>query len=163
KAYLTLEHSLLKRLLNISVKTLQLEFSRFRPLGHSLLSLIVKEVKDTSSKVYYIAFVQKLFQDGMLAFFQKYPVLGRLVATIIELLVEVTSKFLKLLQNDLRAIQQMYHFPDTELGKVAIIQTSLSDPHHRGRFVLALNFESGLKLIYKPKNAGIDVAYNNLL
>lgn len=164
KAYLALEHSLLQRLVNISAKTLQLEFSRFRPLGHSLLNLVVKQAKGTSSsKVYYNGFVQKLLQDGLLAFFQKYPVLGRLVATVINFWVEATAEFLQRLKNDLPVIQQIHHLPSTEIGKVATIQTSLSDPHHRGRFVLSVNFESGLKLIYKPKDLGLDLAYNDLL
>jgi class II lanthipeptide synthase len=162
-AYLALEHSLLQRLVNISAKTLQLEFSRFRPLGHSLLNSVVKEAKCTYSKVYYNAFVQKLWQDGLLAFFQKYPVLGRLVATVTNFWVEATAEFLQRLKNDLPAIQQVHHIPNIDLGKVATIKTSLSDPHHRGRFVLSLNFESGLKLIYKPKDLGLDVAYNDLL
>jgi type 2 lantibiotic biosynthesis protein LanM len=163
EAYLALEHSLLQRLVNISAKTLQLEFSLFRPLGHNLLNLMVKETKGTSNKIYYNAFLQKILQDGLLAFFQKYPVLGRLVATVINFWLEATVDFLQRLKNDLPTIQQVYHLSKTEIGKVATIQTSLSDPHHRGRFVLSVNFESGLKLIYKPKDLDLDVAYNDLL
>ena len=49
------------------------------------------------------------------------------------------------------------------LGKVSQIKTSLSDPHNRGRTVILLAFESGLKLVYKPKDLGLEVAWNQFL
>ncbi len=54
--------------------------------------------------------------------------------------------------------------PGTQpLGKVSQIQTSLSDPHNQGRTVILLTFESGLKLVYKPKDLGLEVAWNQFL
>jgi len=46
---------------------------------------------------------------------------------------------------------------------VSELDASLSDPHHGGRSVIALRFNSGFKLIYKPRNLGLDVAYGGLL
>ncbi len=184
-AYMTLERGLLQQLVNLCAKTLELEFSRFRPLGHSLLNLLVKEPTGSKSKAHYNAFVQKLLQDGLLAFFQKYPVLGRLVATAIDFWVEATVEFLQRLKVDLAEIQQMFPpkllskgtqadreefrsslsspCPNSQLGKVIEIHPNLSDPHNRGRCVIAIKFESGLKLVYKPKNLGLEVAYNQFL
>ena len=184
-AYLSLEHSLLQQLVNLCTKTLELEFSRFRPLGHSLFNLLVKEPTSSKSKAHYNAFVQKLLQDGLLAFFQKYPVLGRLVATAIDLWVEATVEFLQRLKADLAEIQQVFlpklmskgaeadreefrsllssPCPNSQLGKVIEIHPNLSDPHNRGRSVIAIKFESGLKLVYKPKNLGLEVAHNQFL
>lgn len=184
-AYLSLERSLLQQLVNLCAKTLELEFSCFRPLGHSLFNLLVKEPTGSKSKTHYNAFVQKLLQDGLLAFFQKYPVLGRLVATAIDLWVEATVEFLQRLKADLAEIQQLFSLkllskgaeadreefrsslsspcPNTQLGKVIEIRPNLSDPHNRGRYVIAIKFESGLKLVYKPKNLGLEVAYTQFL
>lgn len=167
-AYLSLERNLLQRLLNLCGKTLEFEFYRFRPFGHSLLNLLVEETKGSKSKVHYNAFVQKLLQDGLLAFFQKYPVLGRLIATAIDFWVESIAEFLQRLKADLPEIQQVFScLTDTKEkvvpGKVTEIKPSLSDPHNRGRSVIALTFESGLKLVYKPKDLGLEVAYNHLL
>ncbi len=39
----------------------------------------------------------------------------------------------------------------------------LSDPHRGGRQVFSVTFADGRRLIYKPKDMGIDVAYNALL
>ena len=183
-AYLTLERSLLERLVNLCAKTLELEFSRFRPLGHSLFNLLVKQPTGSMSKAHYNAFVQKLLQDGLLALFQKYPVLGRLVATTIDFWVEATVEFLQRLKADKAEIQQLFSpkilskgteanregrsflsspCPNSQLGKVIEIHPNLSDPHNRGRCVIAIEFESGLKLVYKPKNLGLEVAHNQFL
>jgi lantibiotic modifying enzyme len=172
-AYVTLERSLLQELVNLCEKTLEFEFSHSRPLGHSLFNLLVKESKGSKSKVHYNAFVQKLLQDGLVAFFQKYSVLGRLVATAIDFWVEATVEFLQRLKADLSEIQQVLNYPEPtvegedhpnpQLGKVIEIRPSLSDRHNRGRSVIALKFESGLKLVYKPKNLGLEVAYNQFL
>lgn len=183
-AYLTLERSLLQQLVNLCATPLELEFSRFRPLGHSLLNLLVKEPTGSNSKAHYNAFVQKLLQDGLLAFFQKYPVLGRLVATAIDFWVEATVEFLQRLKADKAEIEQLFSpklksegaeavreerssksspCPNSQLGKVIEIHPNLSDPHNRGRSAIAIEFESGLKLVYKPKNLGVEVAYNQFL
>lgn len=173
EAYLTMERSLLSNLVNICEKTLELEFSRFRPLGESFLNILLKETKATPNKTYYQKFVQKLLEDGLLSFFQKYPVLGRLIATRIDFWVEATADFLQHLKADKSEIEQLFIHskPNVykasqskiELGKVVEIQLNLSDPHKGGRCVIALTFESGLKLVYKPRNLGLEVAYNELL
>ena len=179
EAYLKLEYSLLSILVNLCEKTLALEFSRFRPLGYGVLNFLVTEIKVPPEKTYYQAFVQKLLQDGMLTFFQTYPVLGRLIATRIDFWVEATAEFMQRLKADLPEIQQVFQLdqrssgvqkqksseelPITELGKVIEIKPNLSDPHNRGRSTIALTFESGLKLVYKPKDLGLDVAYNQIL
>ena len=162
--YLSLEHNLLQRLTKLCEKTLYFEFSHFLPLGHNLLNLI-GETKDSNIKVHYNAFVHKLLQDGLLSFFQKYPVLGRLVATQVDFWVEATAEFLQRLKADISAIGQIFAYPESEnqLGKVIEIKPFLSDPHNRGRSVIALSFDSGVKIVYKPKNLSLEVAYTQFL
>jgi type 2 lantibiotic biosynthesis protein LanM len=46
---------------------------------------------------------------------------------------------------------------------VAHVETSLSDPHRGGRVVIALRFESGLRLVYKPKDMTPEATFNRLL
>ncbi len=194
-AYLKLERSLLFTLVNLCEKTLELEFSRFRPFGYSVLNHLATQIELTPQKTHYKAFVQKLLQDELLAFFQKYPVLGRLIATRIDFWVEATADFLQRLKADLSKIQQAFQLgqesrraagvadvvteattkdtksdaspaatiPNPHLGKVIEIQPNLSDLHNRGRSATALTFESGLKLVYKPKDLSLDVAYNQIL
>jgi type 2 lantibiotic biosynthesis protein LanM len=169
QAYLELERSLLISLTSFCDKTLEKEFDHFRPFGYRLFKLMEVKIELEPETTHYQAFVQHLLQDGLLTFFQKYPVLGKLIATRIDFWVESTTEFLQRLETDIPAIQQMFQ-PGREensgaypLGKVAEVKPSLSDPHRRGRCVVGLTFESGLKLIYKPKSLGLDSAYQQLL
>ena len=169
-AYQSLEHSLLNRLVNIAAKTLYHEFSHSRPLGHNLFNQLFGAV-GTTSEEYYRPFVQKLLQDGLLSFFQTYPVLGRLMATAVDFWVESIAEFLNHLKTDLSDLEKTFTNVSTTkkqsyssgLGRVNNIQHSISDPHCRGRSVIICKFESGLKLVYKPRNLSIEIAYNQLL
>ncbi len=171
EAYLALERSLLISLANFCDKTLEKEFYNFRPFGYRLFSFIEVKIELEPETTYYQAFVQNLLQDGLFTLFQKYPVLGKLIATRIDFWVESTTEFLQRLKIDIPKIQQTFQ-PEQKgeknlvadpLGKVAEIRANLSDPHQRGRCVIGLTFESGLKLIYKPKDLGLDSAYQQLL
>ncbi len=113
----------------------------------------------------------------MLGLFQKYPVLARLMATQIDFWIEAKAEFLQRSRTDLFEIGQTFRSPVTknsktdeknqfakiQLGKVIEIEPNLSDPHNRGRRAIALTFESGLKLIYKPKDLSLEVVFNQIL
>lgn len=173
-AYCSLERSLMEQLTDICAKTLYFEFSQVRPLGYSLVNLLLQETETSNNRTYYNNFVNQLLQDGLLAFFQKYPVLGRLISIRLNFWVEFIAEFLLRLADDREVIQQVFGSKSTaepqevdqgltSLGKVSEIETSLSDSHNRGRAVIALSFESGLKLVYKPKNLGLEVAFTQFL
>jgi len=48
-------------------------------------------------------------------------------------------------------------------GKVSLLVLSLSDLHRGGDSVTAVTFESGLHLVYKPKDLATEVAFNEFL
>lgn len=165
-AYRNLERSLLQRLAAFSTKTLHLEFSQFRPFGQNLLNLLGLETETNKTKTYYNKFVNQLLKDGLMTLFQKYPVLGRLIATAVNFWVDFTAEFLQRLSEDKADIQRIFgKFGSNQdyLGKVTEIKTSLSDSHKQGRTVILLTFESGLKLVYKPKDLGLEVGFNQFL
>ncbi|MBD2694681.1 type 2 lanthipeptide synthetase LanM family protein [Anabaena catenula] len=161
-AYHSLERSLLQRLAKICYKTLDFEFAQVRPFGSNLLNLLQIKTENNNNKTYYNQFVNQLLQDGLLTFFQKYSVLGRLVATVINFWVDSTAEFIQRLAEDTPNIQRTFGSTHAN-DKIAEIQTSLSDSHKQGRTVFVLTFESGLKLVYKPKGLGIEVAFNQFL
>ncbi|KOP24616.1 lanthionine synthetase [Hapalosiphon sp. MRB220] len=162
-AYQELERSLLQRLAGLCTKTLNFEFSQVRPFGKNLLNLLGVATEKSNNKTHYNKFVNQLLEDGLLTLFNKYPVLARLVATAVDFWVESATEFIQRLAQDQTDIQQTFISTNDNLGKVAEIQTSLSDPHKRGRTVILLTFESGLKLVYKPKDLGLEVAFNQFL
>ncbi|BAZ30265.1 lanthionine synthetase C family protein [Cylindrospermum sp. NIES-4074] len=161
EAYLTLEHSLLQKLAGICEQALENEFSHFRPLGHNLLTRLVGKTSNIAQNVYYHQFVEKLLQNGLLNFFQTYPVLGRLVAIAVDFWVENTAEFIQRLNQDWSAIQNQFNLPSP--SQVVAVSPSLSDPHQRGHSAIALTFASGNKLIYKPKDLGIEAAFGEFL
>jgi type 2 lantibiotic biosynthesis protein LanM len=177
-AYQALERNLLQGVSSLCMQTLEFEFRKSRPLGHSLLRQVLgksegEEIARKSNEACYKTFVKKLLTEGLSAFFHKYPVLGRLVATKIDFWVEAVAEFLERLKTDFTEIQSVFS-PSNEsaalaeccqsqLGKVTDVQASLSDPHHCGRSVLILTFESGMKLVYKPKDLSLEAGYVQLL
>lgn len=171
KAYSTLERTLLQRLSQISDQTLDLEFSKDRSFGQNLLNLLgIEETETAESNSRYQQFVDQLLQDGLLNFFQTYPVLGRLIAVAVDLWVDATAEFIQRLIQDQADIQHQFspmledfEHQQASLGKVTAIKTFLSDPHNQGRTVLLLTFDSGLNLVYKPKDLGLEVAWNQFL
>jgi type 2 lantibiotic biosynthesis protein LanM len=160
-AYLQLERQFLQQLIALCTPTLDAEFSRFRPLGQTLLNRFVTP-QGQSSTTYYRAFVEKQLSDGLFTLFQAYPVLGRLVATTVDFWVSAIADFLQHLNTDLADLQQTFA-DSAPLRQVTQVESSLSDAHHQMRTVIALTFDSGLKLIYKPRDLGLEVAYQHLL
>ncbi len=159
EAWEALERSLLQKLVDLGAKTLLFEFYKFR---ESQPSHDKSDSQESQSKALYCTLIQNLLQDGGLAFFQQYPVLARLIATTIDLWVESTAEFLQRLQDDLSAIELTFS-DRRSLGKVKKVETSISAPHHGGRSVFFLTFSSGVKVVYKPKDLGLDVTFNQLL
>jgi type 2 lantibiotic biosynthesis protein LanM len=161
-AHLSLERSLLSHLASLCGSSMELEFSIFRATRQSKMARILKESKNSDSKHYYQDFIQEMLSGKILAFFQEYPVLARLMATAIDFWVDANSELIYRLTSDWSEIQQTFQ-PEIELLQVTAIDPLLSDHHHNGRSVAAITFESGLKIMYKPKNLGLEKAYFQLL
>ncbi|GLV60052.1 lanthionine synthetase [Dictyobacter sp. S3.2.2.5] len=160
-AHAELERELLRNLSFCSLKTFHLEFSILRARRTSSLSRLLMDLQQDDSREIYSEFIEQMLADGLLPFFQTYPVLGRILAVITDLWVESQTEFLRRLADDWSLIEQT--FASDPLRQVTGIQAGLSDPHKGRRSVLALTFDNGLKLIYKPKQMGIEAAFNQLL
>ena len=156
-AFRQLELGLRRRLTNLCARTLDEEFSKARPVGTTLINRLVSNEAD-STRHDYRYFVQSLRHDGLLNFFQTYPVLGRFMATVVDDGVDAIVEFFQRLEADLPLIESQWSTQQA-IGAVAEVQPLLSDVHHHGRSVMTLTFESGLKLVYKPRDLGIEVAF----
>ncbi len=161
-AHTQLERSLVEQLAGLCAFPLELEFSIFRSFNDSSLARLIGQLQGSSSRQQYTKFIKGLLNDGLLSFFQEYSVLARLVATATDFWVNATGEFLQQLASDWDKIQMTFQ-ENTELGQVVAIQSALSDPHYHGRSVIIVKFASGLKLVYKPKDLGLEQAYFELL
>ena len=157
-----LERQLLGQLNNICFATLMSEFSAFKLSKNILHNLISFSTRNNTSSSKYDAFIKQLFADGLQSLFLKYSVLGRLIATKIDLWLDATGEFIERLADNWSQIEQRIS-PKQSLSQIVTIKTGLSDPHNGGRTVIILTFDTGMKLVYKPKDIGIDVAFFQLL
>ncbi|KAB8330745.1 type 2 lantipeptide synthetase LanM [Scytonema tolypothrichoides VB-61278] len=157
--HISLERQLLWKLASLGVRALDLEFSKFKAQKQSA-DISLTQQQDEHSNVQYQTFIEDLKTKELLSFFQKYSVLARAIATTIDFWVEEKAEFIQRLASDLPTIQQTFQ---EKTASVVAIQFELSDPHNRGRSVMAVTFESGLKVIYKPRGLTLEATYFQLL
>jgi lantibiotic modifying enzyme len=165
-----LEHALVRVLSMTGAQTLLLKFAVFRAT-RSLGDQSV--LPDDTGRRYYSAFVSDLLNGGLRQVLQEYSVLARLLTMQTDQWIEATGEFLRRLQTDwprLTSFQTSILGHRQEAQSVSDpfecligLKSSLSDSHHGGRSVIALEFASGVKLVYKPRDLGIEVAFQHLV
>ncbi len=114
-------------------------------------------VRDASSV--YERFVADLLGGGLLPFFRDHAVLARQLAVLSETWVETTAELAARLSADRAALSRRFG----AAGPVVEILPSLSDRHRGGRTVSVLRFENGAAAVYKPRDPGAEVAWNEFL
>jgi type 2 lantibiotic biosynthesis protein LanM len=116
-----------------------------------------------SGEARFADFARRLRQEGlMVSLLAKYPVLARQLLLTVEQWAEYLGEFLTHLCADWDALSTtfaVYARP----GLLVDVDAGRGDPHRRGRTVLLLHFESGLRLVYKPKPLAVDVHFQELL
>lgn len=163
RAYLSLERSLLRRLALSAAPALAHEFSKTAPARQQLLAVFGGEPAGPSGTARYLAFVRRWREAGLGALFDRYPVLGRLLAASIDRWAEASAELLLRLVSDLPLLQATFDLGGTRTLHVESIETDLSDLARGGRTVSALALSCGRKLVYKPKPAGMEAAYGRLV
>lgn len=148
---------LLKKLVSISEKTLYSEFVVFRKLYIESKDYNFNE----NSKDIYNLFLKSILYDGAFNFFEKYPVLARLIITISEFWLNNISDFINRISIDLSEIS--FIFNENVFNKITNLNFSLSDPHNKGKNVILLEFDNSFKIIYKPRNLEIELDFQNFI
>ncbi len=153
----SLYSGLLDRLVEIATPTLFHEFSEFRSTDNALKNFFNLQFQGRNCRDKYESFLKEICQDNGYSLFETYPVLGKLLAIAVDFWVEMAAELLDRLVTDWTELSQQ--FSQIPFQQVVEIQTRLSDPHNRGRSTLILTFENGVKVVYKPKDLGTDVAF----
>jgi type 2 lantibiotic biosynthesis protein LanM len=160
-SHANLERALLLKLAHLCTQTLEEEFALFlKQKQSSVHQLLNKFWQNPASDVR--AFIADLLKGKLLHFWKKYSVLARLVAIAIDVWVESTAEFLQRLAADWETIKQTFS-AQTQLGLVTDVQASLADSHNGGRSVIIITFDNRLKLVYKPRDVGLEYAFHQLL
>lgn len=161
-AQIQLERSLLKELVNISAFCFNFEFSVYKATHASSLFMFANKVGDSNSKQLYNSFINQILDDGIISFFEEYSVLAKLICVRIELWIENINNFALRLYSDESKIKKAFKI-EVDLGKVDSIVRGISDSHNYGKSVMIVQFCSGLKLVYKPRDLGLEKAFFNFL
>lgn len=136
-------------------------------LLHRLSALAAPALYDRFAKARdggagYREFVAAMTAGGFRALFEAKPVLLRLLATLVRQWIDTTGELIGRLAADLPAIRHELLRSDAG-GRVAAIEAELSDPHNFGRSVQVVRFEDGTRVVYKPKDLRLDVAWHALI
>ncbi len=158
KARADLERFLLIRMSDLSSRVLELEFNAFLACLQFTGITCTAASRDKTSRENYLDFVRKMRADDLLQLFKDYPVLARRLATRLDQWVQLAREFIARLRADLAGIRKML-FENTDIGKVTDLEPGLSDSHRQGRTVIVATFQSGAKLVYKPKDMGLEEDY----
>lgn len=118
--------------------------------------------KARNSGTGYHQFVATMTAGGFRALFEAKPVLLRLLATLVRQWIDTTGELIGRLATDLPAIRHDL-LPSDAGGRVGAIGAGLSDPHNFGRSVQVIRFEDGARVVYKPKDLRLDVAWHALI
>ena len=101
-------------------------------------------------------------EAGALNLYAQYPVLARSLVNRQRQWLDCGVELARRLLEDLPALAQTFG-ENRPLGDLATLTPGLGDRHHDGRTVAALGFESGTRVIYKPRSLALDVAFQELV
>jgi type 2 lantibiotic biosynthesis protein LanM len=109
------------------------------------------------------SFIRRLRQPEVaMAILAEYPVLARQLAVCVGQWAEVCLEFLERLCADWEAIRDCFS-PAGDPGVLVDLLGGAGDTHRGGRSVMIARFESGFRVVYKPKSLAIDVHFQEIL
>jgi type 2 lantibiotic biosynthesis protein LanM len=156
-----LRHALLKALTNLCAPAL---YERLVLLRETLVLQTTESAPEARRlKIsFYNEFISDIKARHLRQLFEDKPVLLRLIATVTRQWMDTTRLLVTRFDTDFEHIcRDILH--TASIGRVSRIQGGLSDPHNGGHSVQILTFEDGSRLVYKPKDLRIDVAWNDLV
>jgi lantibiotic modifying enzyme len=103
---------------------------------------------------FYRRFCRQMLEGGLEDLVRRLPVLGRLLATRVELWARATAEMLARLRADRPRLERLFG----SLGPLEAARPC-SDSHQGGRRVHLLRFASGLRLVYKPRDITLEAAW----
>ena len=150
---------LLSMLSYVAGLPLGLEFRRFLA-KHDPLSVFKSPAADSSPppRDLYRDFITHMRGGGLRAFLKEYAVLARLTSEVAGHWTDQVAEFCHRIDEDRPELVKVF-LQGIDLGPVVQVRLGMSDPHNGRRDVIIPTFASGLKLVYKPKDLGIDEAF----
>jgi type 2 lantibiotic biosynthesis protein LanM len=164
EACLMMNLQLARLLGSYTSQTFHLEFKVFAATRQSPVSRLFEMMHPDleHSDELYQQFTEKMHGHGWQDFFSEYSVLARIITILLENWTSNTADFLNRLGHDMDDLTGRFS-GGVPPGRVTEYRGGMSDPHDHGKSVISLKFGSGLKLVYKPKNMELELAWSDLL
>lgn len=159
EAQVVFERSLLRHLSRVCARALFAQFSVYKNVARSAFLF---QAADGPSTRLYDTFIERMRQGGLFRFFGEYPVAARLCATAAGLWVDATAEFIERLNAD-HALLTGAFGGGRPLGGAVHVELAISDAHEGGRGVVVIHFESGVRVVYKPRPVDGERFYAALL
>ncbi|MET8307513.1 type 2 lanthipeptide synthetase LanM family protein [Micromonospora sp. NPDC005173] len=99
--------------------------------------------------------------EAALTLLADYPVLARQAYELTRNWAERTIEFLEWLSSDAPTLGAIFH-AGAPVGRLVEVQET-GDPHRDGRRVLVATFDTGLRLVYKPRPVDVEARFQDLL
>ena len=155
-----LERSLLRRLSWVTAQALLAHFFVFR--SYSPARVLSDLLDGLQTPSHYQGFLRQLQRGGIHRFFTAYPVAARLFVQVIDLWIDATVELVLRLDADYSSVVRSFS-EGTDPGRVVDVATQVADMHGGGRTVQILVFESGLRIVYKPRTLAVEAAFHNFV
>lgn len=156
-AYDCLRRALLHDLSELTAPAIYERFSALRKANENTKP--ERSLRDV--RTIYDRFLTEMKAGAFRQLFEDKPVLLRLISTIIRQWIDTSRELILRLDADLPVIRDVLHTGG--VAWVNEIEGGFSDPHNDGRSVKILTFAGGAKIVYKPKDLQVDVAWSNLV
>ncbi|HET9718142.1 MAG TPA: type 2 lanthipeptide synthetase LanM family protein [Pseudolabrys sp.] len=151
-----LRHALLRQLSDLAAAAVYERFSMMRRAAGAADPATTGNGLKTSL---YEKFVTDMKNGGFRKLFEEKPVLLRLMSVLTRQWIDTSREFILRLDADLPAIREVLNCD----GAVSKIEEGIAEPHNGGRSVKIVTFADNSKILYKPKDLRIDVAWRSLV
>ena len=155
-----LHYSLLRELSNLCAPAIYEQFAIARQSSEAAHDA-AKSKQDSGTSL-YDQFVAEMKAAGFRRMFEEKPVLLRLIAVMTRQWIETSREFILRLDADLPAIRRDILQSNND-SRVVKIEGDISDPHNGGRSVRIVSFANGSRVVYKPKDLRLDIAWHTLI
>lgn len=153
KVIIDLTNNLGNNLVQIAHKTLVLELN-ISKLRNELLGNTAEERFNSFNK-------QFENEERLMTFYDEYKTLARILATKTLFSIKNTIEFFERIEQNKNRIYDYFNIQPGE--KVKKVTPGEGDSHQQGRSVIRMTFTSGKRIVYKPRNTEVGVAYHHLL
>lgn len=158
-----IQYFLLKRLSKISSETFYVKFcaNNIHYLKR-FLGQIDLDTNHKNSTTEYDKFINELLSGGLKDFCLEYPVLAKHLSQTVCSWIDFMTELSAIIKKDYVEINRVF-FSGNITGKILSIELGLSDNHNDNKTVTLITFENNQRIIFKPRNIGIEKAYYKLL